>query len=324
MVRAVPVADLVLLLANVLYASSYVATRVVLEDVPPATLALLRLTIGSCLLLPAAVRAGGGRALSRADRWRIAWMGVLGFAAAFGLSHWGLVRSTATNAALLITVEPVSLILLSPMLLGERLSRREGLGAGLAVAGATLVVLNGIPWVNQAVVPHWRGDLLLILAGLAYASYSLLGREVLARHPALPVTAWSILWGTAAMLPLAAAEWLDGQRPVWTVSALAGTAYLAVAITAVGYLAWNWALERVKAPRAAIFLNVQPLGGALLGVFWLGEPATVFTAAGGVLIVAGLAVTVTRAAEAARGAPAERGTAVSREAPGPPGARMGP
>ena len=57
---------------------------------------------------------------------------------------------------------------------------------------------------------------------------------------------------------------------------------------------WNWALARVQAPRAAIFLNVQPLGGALLGVFLLGERATAFTVVGAVLIVAGLCMTVRR------------------------------
>ena len=42
-------------------------------------------------------------------------------------------------------------------------------------------------------------------------------------------------------------------------------------MTALGYAVWNWCLERVAAPRVAIFLNIQPLGGALLGVWWLGE-----------------------------------------------------
>ncbi len=58
---------------------------------------------------------------------------------------------------------------------------------------------------------------------------------------------------------------------------------------------WNWALARVPAPRAAIFLTVQPIMGALLGVVLLGEAFTVFTATGGALIVAGLLLTVSRA-----------------------------
>ena len=52
-------------------------------------------------------------------------------------------------------------------------------------------------------------------------------------------------------------------------------------------------LVLLTAARAAIFLNLQPLVGALLGVAWLGEPATVFTAAGGALILAGLWLALT-------------------------------
>jgi len=217
-------------------------------------------------------------------------MGVLGFAAAFAFANWGIARSTATNAALLITVEPVSLILLSPLFLGERLTGRELVGAALTIVGATLVVLNGVPGLSVAIAPHWRGDLLLVLSGLAYAAYSLIGRDVLARHAVLPVTTWSMLWGLTAMAPLGVLEWLGGHRPRWSGTAMIGTAYLGVVITAFGYLVWNWVLERVEAPRVALFVNIQPVVGALLGIWWLREPFTAYTMIGGALVLVGLHV----------------------------------
>jgi drug/metabolite transporter (DMT)-like permease len=288
--------DLVLLVANAVYSTSYVTTRLVLAEVPPATLALIRLGVGAVVLI--AVCRGRlalrSHPVSAADRWRIAGMGVVGFAGAFSLFHWGIVRSTATNAALLIIVEPVSVMLLAPLLLGEHLARPEVVGAVLALVGTLLVVVNGIPGVSAHLVPHWRGDALLILSGVAYGSYSLLGRDVLRRHDPLRVTAQSILWGTLAMVPLAALE-----MPVtipWSAGLLLGVAYLSVVITALGYLTWNWALARVPAPRAAISLSLQPVLGALLGIAFLGEAFTAFTAVGGALIVAGLVVAVMRPA----------------------------
>jgi drug/metabolite transporter (DMT)-like permease len=283
-------AYLVLAGANVVYATSYVATRVTLGSVPPATLAFARLVIGALVLAPLARACPSTPALSHGDRQAIAWMGILGFSAAYVLSHWGIAWSTATNAALLIVVEPVALMLLSPLYLGERLSGREAAGAALAVSGTALVVVNGIPGITEKLVPHLRGDLLLVLAGLAYASYSILGRRVLARQAPLEVTARTLVWGAAGILPIAGAEWVSGTRLVWTTAGVTGTLYLAVVITALGYVAWNWALARVSAPRAAIFLTIQPVAGALLGVVLLGEPLTAFTIAGGIAIVAGLVV----------------------------------
>ena len=292
----VKLAELILFVANIVYATSYVATRATLGSIPPGALAFARLVVAWAALAPFARPRAEEPPVSRSDRRTIAWMGLLGFAAAYAFSHWGIARSTASNAALLIVVEPLTLMLVSPFYLGERLSRREAWGAALAVIGTVLVVVNGIPGVTETLVPHWQGDLLLVLAGVAYAAYSLLGRRVLDRHAPLGVTTRSLAWGAVGILPIVVAEWASGVRPLWTAPAIAGTLYLAVVISALGYVAWNWALARVSAPRAALFLNVQPIAGALLGALLLDEPLTGFTIAGGVAIVAGLAVAFGRAA----------------------------
>src|SRR5207245_2696386 len=83
--------------------------------------------------------------------------------------------------------------------------------------------------------PRWRGDVLLVLSGFAYAAYSVLGRPILKRHPALPVTAQSILWAVPGLVPLVAQEWLEGERAAFSGPAVAGILYLGVVITALGY-----------------------------------------------------------------------------------------
>src|SRR3989454_1198469 len=274
------VAATLLLAANIVYATSYVVTRLVLDDVPPMTLALLRLVLGAAVLVPLARRGATvpiPRGLTPGQGARVFWMGALGFAAAFALSHWGIARSSATNAALLIVVEPLTLVVLGPLLLGERLTPREAVGAALAVAGAVVVVVNGVPGVTLGVLPHWSGDLLLLLSGVAYASYSLLGRTVLTDANATAVTARSIVWGAVVMAPLAALEWAAGARPQVTPSAVAGTLYLALVITAGGYLMWNWARARVEAARAAPFPTVPPAVRGLLGAVVLGEAVSTST-----------------------------------------------
>ena len=285
-------AYLVLFVANLVYATSYVATRIVVDDIPPALLALIRLVVGAAVLVPAArLLERPSPPPARGDGRRLAAMGIVGFAVALAFATWGIARSTATNGALLIIVEPVSIMLLSPVVLGERLRRREKLGAAVALVGTVLVVVNGIPGLTHALAPHWRGDLILVLSGLAYAAYSLIGRDVLQRRGPLDVTARTIVWGVVAMVPVATIEWLGGARPVLSAASVGGGLYLGVVITALGYLLWNWALVRVGASRAAVFVTVQTITGAVLGVVFLHEPLTAFTVAGGALVVAGLWLT---------------------------------
>jgi drug/metabolite transporter (DMT)-like permease len=277
-------AALVLLIANIVYATASVVSRVALDGMPPALLGFARLAIAALVLLPlvrgAPVPAGEG--------WRLFGMGVIGFTVAFALMHWGILYSSATNAALLIIVEPLTMLLLGPIWLGERLTRREAVGAALAVLGALIVVADGVPGLTLHVLPRWRGDIMLALSGVAYGVYSLLGRPVLTPANSMAVTTRSIVWGAVAMAPLVAVEWAAGARPIASLPAVAGVLYLAVVITAVGYVAWNWALARVEAARAAAFLTVQPVVGALLGAVVLGDPVSVYTGVGGALIVVGL------------------------------------
>ncbi|MDE2314110.1 MAG: DMT family transporter [Elusimicrobia bacterium] len=277
----------VLIGANVIYAAAYASARVAMEGVPPATLAFLRLLLAGLVMLPF-LRGRRAQPLSVREHAAVAGMGVFGFGAAFWLGNLGISLSSSTDAALLIVIEPLSLMLLGPILLGERLSAREAAGAALAVAGSLLVVLGGVPGLSAAILPHWRGDLLLVLSGMAFASYSLFGRPVLARADAVRVTVLSIFWGAAATLPLAAREWVSGRRPVWTWSSATATIYLALAVTALGFYLWNWALKRVEASRAGIFLNMQPALGAALGVWWLKESVAPAALEGGLLSVAGL------------------------------------
>jgi drug/metabolite transporter (DMT)-like permease len=287
-------ADLVLVLANVLYGTSYLTSRIALEAVPPATLAFVRLVLAGALLGVLATRRERSAPRPASDRWRIAWMGILGFAVAYALAHWGVYHSTVTNASLLIVVEPLSLIVLSPLVLGERLGRLESVGAGLAIVGTVLVVVNGVPGLTERIAPHWKGDLVLILSGIAFAAYTLIGRDVLARHEPFGVTLWSIVWGAAAIAPLAAFEWTVPRPVTLTPATVATIVFLGLAISGYGYLVWNWAIQRVPAPRAAVFLTIQPIVGAGLGNVFLGEPVTPYTIAGGGLIVLGLALTVRR------------------------------
>src|SRR5262249_61759421 len=126
--------------------------------IPPGTLALARLAIAWAALAPFARPRTAEPPISRSDRRTIAWMGLLGFAGAYAFSHWGIARSTASNAALLIVVEPLTMMLASPFYLGEWLSRREAVGAVLAVIGTGLGGVNGIPGVTETRVPHWQGE----------------------------------------------------------------------------------------------------------------------------------------------------------------------
>src|SRR5258705_11811012 len=102
----VPTAYVVLLVSNLIFATGYSISRILLEEISPVTLAMARLTIGSLILVPWAWRGMKAAKLSREGHWRLGLTGGVGFTLAFALGNWGLAHSPPSNPGFLIPVGP--------------------------------------------------------------------------------------------------------------------------------------------------------------------------------------------------------------------------
>jgi drug/metabolite transporter (DMT)-like permease len=277
------------IVANVIGGLSYVGTKVALTGLSESTVVVVRTVVALAVLAPVGwaglgglLRAGGS------DRRHLLAMGVLGYALPLVLGSYGLRRSTATNAALLIGTEPLSVVLLGSLLLGETLGRLRLLALALGLVGATVIVSNGIPFVGVRYAPHPVGDLLLIAHGIAWGIYTVAAKRLLARYEPLAVSAASLLVGLPFLAALAAFE---ARTFEWDAARLApalGAAVLLGLVVSAGMtVLWNVALRGLDASRMAGFIFLQPLAGVVFATVALGEPITVYALVGGLLVLAG-------------------------------------
>jgi drug/metabolite transporter (DMT)-like permease len=289
-----------LLAANVLWSSTYVVGRGILETAPPLVLAFARFVLASgfMLLLGMARRPPlppGADADSSVPRsgalLSLAVTGVVGFGLAKLLTYEGLARSTATDAALIVNLEAVFTALLAALLLRQRLGAPQWAGVLVACAGGAALVWPAGPLLDAG--HRTLGNALLIGSVAAEALASVLGARAMRRYSPLQVTAYATFWGTAFLLPLAAWQWrADGYSLAWLTPAnVAALVYLAAGATVLAYVLWYRALERVDAGRVAVFLYVQPVVGVLLGIALRREWPTWLGAAGGGLVLLGIYLT---------------------------------
>jgi drug/metabolite transporter (DMT)-like permease len=273
--------------AAVLFGASVVAVRVAVREVPPVSLAVLRFGQGGLLLAAILLVAAPGYLRTRWDRLLL--FGLLGLVlfVLFPLTfNIGLKYTEASRGAVMLATMPIWSALLGRAI-GERLAGRQLIGVGFSVAGIALAFLDP----GRAVggdAKSLLGDGLLLLTGLLGALYGLIAKRVLAvDHPAT-VTTYAMLIGTVLLLPAAAVEGLVPaiERLDWQLLGL--VVFLGVLGGAVAFLLWNWALSRLTPTQVAVYVNLNPIVAALLGVGLLGERRSALFLLGFAAVVTGV------------------------------------
>ncbi len=274
-------AFLALAMAGLFWGLGFPLGKLALREVQPAHMVLLRFAVASIVALPFAVASAEARALFRSPPVLLA--GVF-YGVAFIVQFEGLAGVTVTLAALLVGAMP-ALIAVSAHLMGERVSRASWTGVAAATIGAALIA--GKPGGAGTAI----GIALSLLSLLIFLAWLLVLKRVPVTRSAMAVPAVTLIVATAAVLPIALM--LHGPPPL----ALSGIAWSGIVgqgllSTFVATAAWQYGATRVDSASAGVFINIEPLIGATLGIGLFGDPASWPLLLGGVLIVAGSIVVV--------------------------------
>jgi drug/metabolite transporter (DMT)-like permease len=192
-------------MAAVLFGASVVAVRVAVRDVPPISLAVLRIGQGGLLLAVILLVVAPDRMRVRWERLRLfALLGLVLFALFPLTFNIGLRYTEASRGAVMLATMPIWSALLGRVA-GERLARRQVAGVGLSVVGIALAFVEPGRAIDADAM-SLVGDGLLLLTGLLGAVYGLVAKRVLAVDSPATVTTYAMLFGALALLPAALVE----------------------------------------------------------------------------------------------------------------------
>ena len=256
--------------AAVLFGISVIAVRVAVREVPPVSLAVLRFGQGGLLLAGILLVVAPRYLRTRWERLRL--FGLLGIVmfVLFPLTfNVGLRYTEASRGAVMLATMPIWSAVLG-RIAGERLTRRQAVGVGLSVLGIGLAFAEpGTPFAGDAMT--LVGDGLLLLTGLLGALYGLIAKRVLAVDNPATVTTYAMLIGTLLLLPAALVEGLVPAVGRLDGRLLGLVVFLGVLGGAAAFQLWTWALSRLTPTQVAVYVNLNPVVAALLGVALLGE-----------------------------------------------------
>lgn len=251
--------------------AAIVATRFVVGQTGPASLALLRYAIGFLCLLPPALAAGRVR-FDAKDVIPIALLGITQFAIVIALINYALQTVPAARVALLFATFPLMTMLLAALLGREALTARMSAGVALTLAGVGIVV--GEKAFAPATSPgEWLGTLAVLGAAFAGALCSVLYRPYLRKYDAVTVGAFAMLASVGFLALLAGAEGFFDGPPRFDAAGWAAVLFIGVS-SGGGFFLWLWALRHTTPTRVTIFLALSPITAALLSALLLGEAVT--------------------------------------------------
>ncbi|RQG91996.1 DMT family transporter [Natrarchaeobius chitinivorans] len=278
------------LAAATLWGGLYVVSMWGFDAVPPMTLAFLRVVVGATALLVVVRLLYPRRRFDRRDLLAFTGLGGV-LAASMATQFLGTALTTASQGSLITVLTPVFTILLGVTLLGERLTPRLGIGIALATVG-TIVVVSGQYDLAELAGVATTGIVLLLLASVTWALYTVWGKPLIDRYSALEATTYSCVAAVpmlAALVPLEVAITDASIRAIEpTLGVVGAVLYLGLFGTAAAWYLWYKGMEYVDASVISAFFFAQPIVGGLLGATILGESLGTRFVLGGIVMAVGV------------------------------------
>jgi O-acetylserine/cysteine efflux transporter len=265
--------------AGLLWGTTVPLSKLALGWLAPGWLTFVRFGLAAAILLAAAPRARVRAACTPS----VLASGAIGYGGSVVVQNAGITRTSVSHAALLIGATPVLVAIIAA--LWHRAVARPVAWAGFAVslAGVGLVADGGGGSATAA------GDGLVLASLLLSAAFTVAQARRLQGRDPVALTAVQFLGAALAVLPFSVAAEGVPALPAGPGAVLA-VAGLVVGGTLLPFTLFAYAQGRVSAEVAGAFLNLEPLVGAVAGVVVFGDPAGPVQLAGGVAILAGIAL----------------------------------
>jgi drug/metabolite transporter (DMT)-like permease len=280
--------NLAAFVGSCLLGAAVVATRQVVDDIAPLNLAFLRYALGgACLAALVQVLRPGSLRLPRAVLPKIVLLGILMYALFPVVFNTSLRYTTASRGAVILALMPLFTAVLGAFARSEQLRPVQWLGVVCSIVGVTAVFAeSGLHFADgrSALI----GNTLMVIAALIGAVFSVAARPVLLGFGVTQVTAIAMLAGALLLCLPALYRGVPGEIGDAPASTNLLVLYLAIPGGALAFYLVSFALSRLSATQATLYINLNPLVATILAALLLDEPLTWWFALGFGLVVVGL------------------------------------
>lgn len=273
-----------LIFAMIIWASSFIALKSAMTDIGPYTVIFLRMVFASLCFLYF-IKSFLNYNFTKKDIKYIALLGLFEPCLYFLFEAKALQLTSASQAGMVASLMPLITALFAGYLLKEMISQKLIFGSFIAMMGVIWLSVNATTTLSS---PNpMLGNFLELCAMTCGAGYTIVARYLSNKFSAIFITAIQSFIGTIFFLPFCLYESVTIDMK-FSLEALSWIAYLGIVVTLGGYGLYNYALSKMEASKAAVFINLIPVFTMILAFLILQEALTQSQGIASVVILVGV------------------------------------
>lgn len=277
---------ILLLIAMLTWASSFIALKSAIGPIGPMSVVFGRMVVSS-LCFVFFIKGFLKLEFTKKDIKYILLMTAFEPCLYFIFEAKALQLTTASQAGMITSMMPLMTAIGAGIVLKEVITKKLLIGSFIAVMGAVWLSLSAQS--SETASNPLLGNTLEFFAMVCGTGYAIAIRHLTKRFSALFLTAVQGFVGTLFFFPLALWEYNTLSMNI-TTEALLWVVYLGVVVTIGGYGMFNFALSRIEASRASVFINLIPVFTVILAYFFLGEVLKFNEIIASLVILTGVAI----------------------------------
>lgn len=279
---------LLMVLSTFFWAGAFIAGKLSAPYIPAFTLTFLRFSLAS-LILYFILKLKGKQSfkITKSDIPVFLITGIVGMFGYHVLFFNALKYTTAINSSIIGATNPIMTTVLSVIFLKEKVNFKRAFGIFLSFLGVFLTVTGANIFNLKDISPN-RGDLLMLVAVLMWAIYSIYSKKVMPRYSPELLTFYSFLFCSIVLIPFVIYE-----APWKIIESVPHYSYLAVLYmsifpSVIGYLVQQMSIKKIGPSKTSIFINLVPVFSIILSVFILNENISIIRIFTALLIITGV------------------------------------
>ena len=253
-----------LIIVNLIYALNYtIAKDVMPEYIQPSGFILLRVIGGSILFFLTYIFFVKER-VKKKDFFRLMLCGLFGVAINQLFFFEGLNLTTPINAAIIMTISPVLVIITSGIIIKEKITVRKIIGIFLGLIGACILILNSgdISFEND----FFTGNILVLINATSYAIYLVLVKTLMKRYNPITVMFYVFIFGLIFVLPFGIDEIQKIDLTTFNEEIYLKIGFVVICTTFIAYMFNAFALKSLNPSVVSVYIYLQPLLASLIAI----------------------------------------------------------